>query len=148
LFSGINTAFIAISLLSLVPDTSAETNALLRHMITNPGNTTAPPSELLTASPSLISILANCFLFASLCCSLLAAMGGMLGKEWLQNFDQAGQDGSLEFQVLFRQEKYNGMQQWHLEGIVQALPNLLILSVVLFFVGLSIFLFPISKPVA
>lgn len=148
LFSAINTSFIAISILSLTPDPGTETNALLRHMITNPNNTTLPLSDLSTTGPSLISVLSNCFLFASLCCSLLAAMAGMLGKEWLQSFDHAGQDGSIEHQVLFRQERFNGIQQWHLEGIVQLLPNLLILSVLLFFVGLFIFLFPISKPVA
>ncbi|KIO27885.1 hypothetical protein M407DRAFT_22937 [Tulasnella calospora MUT 4182] len=153
LFSAINTAFISISITSLTPDPAAdslaEINALLRHSISSPGNNTLPVfGSPKTTSSNMIAIISNCFLFSSLCCSLLSAMGGMLGKEWLQNLDQAGQDGPLEYQVLSRQEKLNGIQQWHFEGLVQLLPNLLILSVLLFFVGLSISLFPISRPVA
>ncbi|KIO20335.1 hypothetical protein M407DRAFT_30020 [Tulasnella calospora MUT 4182] len=71
-----------------------------------------------------------------------------MGKEWLQSFDRTGQTGSLEEQGQFRQRKFNGVQQWHLESIIRSLPNVLLLSVILFFAGVCLFLFSAGKAVA
>ncbi|KAG8952418.1 hypothetical protein FRC04_004478 [Tulasnella sp. 424] len=134
---------------ALSADASSETNALLRLLVMKVGNTTLTPSGLSPAfTPDSRSVLENCLLYSSLCCSLLAAVGAMLGKEWLQSFDRSGQAGPLEQQGRFRQRKYNGVQQWHLETIILFLPNILLLSVLLFFNGLALFLFSVNKAVA
>lgn len=75
-------------------------------------------------------------------------MGAMLGKEWLQSFDRSGQAGPSEEQGRFRQRKFNSIQQWHLEGTILFLPNLLLFSVTLFFAGLSLYLSPINRVIA
>ncbi|KIO28231.1 hypothetical protein M407DRAFT_72126, partial [Tulasnella calospora MUT 4182] len=99
-------------------------------------------------APSPNSVIFNCSLYASLSCSLLAAMGAMMAKEWLQSFDRTGQTGPLEEQGRSRQRKFNGVQQWHLESIIRSLPNVLLLSVILFFAGICLFLFPVNRAVA
>lgn len=134
---------------ALSPDSSDETNALLRLLVLKVDNTTLTSADLTPPfSPTRTSIAANCLLYSSLSCSLLAAVGAMLGKEWLQSFDRTGQAGPREEQARFRQRKFNGAQQWHLEDIVQFLPYLLLTSVLFFFTGLIIFLLPTNKPVA
>lgn len=134
---------------SLSPDQSAETNYLLRILITKADNTTfgsepQPPSQ--SKDPRLIA--ANCLLYSSLCCSILASVGAILAKEWLQNFERSGQVGPLQDQALLRQRKFNGVRKWNLEPIIRFLPTLLLLSVVLFFAGLTEFLFPVDPTAA
>ncbi|KAG8971149.1 hypothetical protein FRC05_011433 [Tulasnella sp. 425] len=149
LFSAINTAFISITMTDLSPDKSDKTNALLELLVKRVDNSTLTPSDLTPPfSPQLSSIVVNFLLYASLCCSLLAAMGAMLGKEWLQSFDRTGQTGLSEEQGRLRQSKFNGIKDWHLEGSILFLPNLLVFSVALFFAGLAVYLFPINKAVS
>lgn len=132
----------------LSSDPLTETNALLRLLVTGGDNNTIPADLSPTFSPSSESVAVNCLLYASLSCSLLAAVGAMMAKEWLQSFDRTGQTGSLEEQGQFRQRKFNGVQRWHLEATIQFLPNLLLLSVMLFFVGVYLFLLSVNKAVA
>ncbi|KIO23354.1 hypothetical protein M407DRAFT_46950, partial [Tulasnella calospora MUT 4182] len=149
LFSAINTTFISVTMPNLSPNPSDETNNLLRLLVMRTDNNTLTPADLLPPfSADSNSILVNCLLYASLSCSLLAAVGAMMAKEWLQSFDRTGQTGPLEDQALLRQRKFNGIQQWHLEAVIKFLPNLLLLSVVFFFIGVCLFLFPINTIVA
>ncbi|KIO32700.1 hypothetical protein M407DRAFT_51584, partial [Tulasnella calospora MUT 4182] len=145
LFSAINTTFISITMPNLSANPSDETNNLLRLLVMRADNNTVTPADLvLPFSPDSNSIIVNCLLYASLSCSLLAAVGAMMAKEWLQSFDRTGQTGPLEEQARFRQRKFNGMRQWHLEAVIKFLPNLLLLSVIFFFVGIGFYLFPIN----
>ncbi|KIO28215.1 hypothetical protein M407DRAFT_49521, partial [Tulasnella calospora MUT 4182] len=145
LFSGINTAFISITMPDLSPNPADETNSLLRLIVMRVDNTTLTPAGLPPPfSPNPTSIIVNCFLYASLSCSLLAAVGAMMSKEWLQSFDRTGQTGPLEEQGRFRQRKFNEVERWHLETVIKSLPNVLLLSVILFFTGVGLFLWPIN----
>ncbi|KAG8971151.1 hypothetical protein FRC05_011435 [Tulasnella sp. 425] len=149
LFSAVNTTFISMTMPSLSPDPLDRTNTLLELLVKRVDNTTLTPSDLTPSfSQQASSVAINFLLYASLCCSLLAAMGAMLGKEWLQSFGRSGQTGAPEEQGRLRQRKFNGILQWHLEGVILFLPNLLLFSVTLFFAGLALYLFPINKVVA
>ncbi|KAG8916448.1 hypothetical protein FRC01_003148 [Tulasnella sp. 417] len=149
LFSAVNTAFISITMPDLSPSPSDETNALLRLLVLRVDNTTLTPTDLSSPfSPNSASVIVNCLLYASLSCSLLAAVGAMMAKEWLQSFDRSGQTGLVEEQGKLRQRKFNGFEQWHLEALIKFLPNLVLLSVVLFFIGIGQFLLPINTAVA
>ncbi|KAG9048476.1 hypothetical protein FS837_012785 [Tulasnella sp. UAMH 9824] len=149
LFSAINTAFISLTMPGLSSDPLTETNGLLRLLVTRADNNTLVPTDLSPPfTPSPNSVIVNCLLYASLSCSLLAAVAAMMAKEWLQSFDRTGQTGPLEEQGRFRQRKFNGVQQWHLEPIIRSLPNILLLSVIFFFLGICLFLFPVNKAVA
>ncbi|KAG8901024.1 hypothetical protein FRC00_009607 [Tulasnella sp. 408] len=149
LFSAINTAFISMTMPDLSPNPSDETNTLLRLLVMKADNSTLATADLSPPfSPDSTSIIVNCLLYASLSCSLIAAVGAMMAKEWLQSFNRSGQTGPLEEQGKLRQRKFNGVEQWHLEAVIKFLPNLLLLSVVLFFAGIGLFLFPINTVVA
>ncbi|KIO25510.1 hypothetical protein M407DRAFT_44624, partial [Tulasnella calospora MUT 4182] len=149
LFSAINTTFISLTMPSLSPDPSDKTNALLELLVLRADNNSLTSADLTPPfSPPGVSIGANGILYASLCCSLLAAMGAMLGKEWLQSFDRSGQTGPLDEQGRLRQRKLNGVQEWRMEAILLLLPNLLLFSVTLFFCGLALYLFPINRAIA
>ncbi|KAG8960814.1 hypothetical protein FRC05_006559 [Tulasnella sp. 425] len=149
LFSAINTTFISITMPDLSPNPSNETNSLLRLLVMRADNNTLTPADLSPPfSPNSSSVVVNCLLYASLSCSLLAAVGAMMSKEWLQSFDRTGQTGPLEEQGRFRQLKFNGVEQWHLEAVIKFLPYLLLLSVILFFAGIGLFLSPINTAVA
>ncbi|KAG8925263.1 hypothetical protein FRC01_010433 [Tulasnella sp. 417] len=149
LFSAINTTFISITMPDLSPNPSDETNTLLRLLVMRADNNTLTPADLAPSfSANSNSIIVNSLLYASLSCSLLVAVGAMMAKEWLQSFDRTGQTGPLEEQGRFRQGKFNGVLEWHLEAVIKFLPNLLLLSVIFFFVGVCIFLFPINTVVA
>ncbi|KAG9022371.1 hypothetical protein FS837_006423 [Tulasnella sp. UAMH 9824] len=134
---------------SLSPDPSAQTNYLLGVIITKLDNaTTLSLPEAPSESKNLLSVRTNCLLYASLCCSILAAVGAMLAKEWLQTFERDGQTGALQDQVLRRQHKFNGVRQWKLEPMTRLLPTLLLVSVVLFFSGMIGFLWPTDNSTA
>ncbi|KAG8927731.1 hypothetical protein FRC01_007004, partial [Tulasnella sp. 417] len=149
LFSAINTTFISITMPNLSPNPSDETNNLLRLLVMKADNNTLTATDLVPPfSADCNSVIVNCLLYASLSCSLLAAIGAMMAKEWLQSFDRTGQTGPLEEQARFRQRKFNGVQEWHLEAVIKFLPNLLLLSAIFFFVGICLFLFPINAAVA
>ncbi|KIO18154.1 hypothetical protein M407DRAFT_84237, partial [Tulasnella calospora MUT 4182] len=149
LFSAINTTFISITMPGLSPDPLTEPTALLRLLVMRADNNTLVPADFSPPfTPSSNSIIVNCLLYASLSCSLLAAVGAMMAKEWLQDFDRSGQTGPLEEQGRFRQRKFDGVRQWHLESIIRSLPNVLLLSVILFFAGICLFLFPVDRAVA
>lgn len=145
LFSAVNASIIQMASPSLSPDPSAETNYLLRLLVTKFDNNTfasapQPPSQ----GKDPLSVGVNCLLYSSLCCSILASVGAILAKEWLQNFERSGQVGPLQDQALLRQRKFNGARKWKLEPMVRSLPTLLLISVVLFFAGLTGFLFPVD----
>ncbi|KAG8920983.1 hypothetical protein FRC01_000494 [Tulasnella sp. 417] len=149
LFSAINTTFISITMPDLSPNPSDETNTLLRLLVMKADNNTLTSADLAPSfSAHTNSIIVNSLLYASLSCSLLAAVGAMMAKEWLQSFDRTGQTGPLEDQARVRQGKLTGVLEWHLEAVIKFLPNLLLLSVIFFFVGVCIFLFPINMVVA
>lgn len=124
---------------SLSPDPSDETNRLLRLPVLRVDSQTLTLANL-KPLPALLPNVdfrhRRLLLVIKLCFSLLAAVGAMLGKEWLQNYDRTGQSGPLEAQGRSRQQQYTAAQQWHLEEIVRLLPNVLLLSVFLFFIGL------------
>lgn len=63
----------------------------------NLGNHTLTPTDLVpTFAPARAAVRQNCTFFASLCCSLLAAAGAVLAKQWLQEYERTGQTGMVE----------------------------------------------------
>lgn len=116
----------------------AQTNTLLLLILTslNNGTLTAPTlPSLFAPAPGIVR--QNCFFFASLFTSLLAATGAVLAKQWLANYEKTGQTGPLDEQGLRRTAKFRGTEQWKLQPIVEALPTLILLSLGLFFIAIT-----------
>ncbi|KAG8909401.1 hypothetical protein FRC01_006962 [Tulasnella sp. 417] len=142
LFSAVNTAFISISFPLLSPDSSSETNYLLRLLVLRVDNSTLTPENLFpTFSPEPALVQVNCFLLSSLGISLLVAAGAMFGKEWLQNYSRTGKPKPFEEPGRHRQRKYDSAMRWGLAGTVKALLNALLASMVLFILGVAQLLF-------
>jgi len=77
------------------------------------------------------------FAYASLAFSLLAAFGAVLGKQWLSYYKTNRYvRGSLEERCKQRHRKFQGLETWKFEHVLQTFPDLLKISLFLF--GLSL----------
>ncbi|KAG9031006.1 hypothetical protein FRB95_003232 [Tulasnella sp. JGI-2019a] len=149
LFSAVNTAFIVVVLAALSANPLDQTNLLLQLLVMNASNGTLTRNDLTRVYvPGKGAVRQNCTFFASLSCSLLAAAGGVLAKQWLQEYSRTGQTGSIEEQSRKRAEKFQGAERWGLRFVVEALQALLLISLALFFIGLVDYLWMIDRCVA
>ncbi|KAG9001955.1 hypothetical protein FRB93_011927 [Tulasnella sp. JGI-2019a] len=151
LFSGVNTAFICLSVVNLSPIPSDETNALLRLLITTTSNSTSSALAAIASTASnsrTSSVRSNCLLFASLSCSLLSAAAAVTAKQWLVRCQRTSAVGTPDYLGRIRQKKFMGVERCHFEAVLEALPSLLMLSFVLFFAAVVDYLWDINRPVA
>lgn len=153
LFSAVTTAFIAVALDLLRPEPNDETNALLRVLISYAANatvaqgiTTIPAS--LPFTPTLHAVLANTFFIASLSCSILAAFGAVLGKQWIWYANQPITGLSTKGHAIERQNRLTAGEKWHLRGVLETLPVILQFSLFMFWVALVFYLWNQSHIVA
>ncbi|KAG1781895.1 hypothetical protein EV702DRAFT_492050 [Suillus placidus] len=150
LFSAVSTAFLGSMLPNLYPAPSDTTNALLM-MIYYQLNNTAFPGQVLSLpswdGPHWITIWTQTLLYASLSASLLAALGAVLGKQWLRDY-RDNTRGPRESRRIRRQLKVDGLETWHFEAVLRAIPALLQLSLLLFGTGLGGYLWIQQRTVA
>ncbi|KAH7917568.1 hypothetical protein BV22DRAFT_987285, partial [Leucogyrophana mollusca] len=143
LFSAVSTAFITSNTMqsSLGPDLTVTTNALLMQLVRT-ANATAFPGQNLDppawdgVGSTVIWI--QSLIYASLSASLLAALGAVLGKQWLGHYRRRG-IGTVDERAMRRQQKLNRLEAWHFHTVLEALPVLLQISLLLFGVALSAF---------
>ncbi|KAG1794323.1 uncharacterized protein HD556DRAFT_424546 [Suillus plorans] len=83
----------------------------------------------------------------SLSASLLAALGAVLGKQWLRDY-RDNTRGPRESRRIRRQLKVDGLETWHFEAVLLAIPALLQLSLLLFGTGLGAYLWAQQRTVA
>jgi hypothetical protein len=98
-------------------------------------------------SPPEHIVIVNALFYASLGAMILAAFIALLIKSWVREFDRGLRAMSLpEQRAKTREFRYLGMERWKLPVMV-GIPQLLIqISLLLFSIGLALFLFHISKP--
>ncbi|KAG8898647.1 hypothetical protein FRC00_002544 [Tulasnella sp. 408] len=147
LFSGVNTAFLCLSLVSLSPDNSEE---MVRLVAILAEGRTASDSEIpnpQTFAPLTQVVRVNCFWVASLTCGLLASVGAMLGKQWVVYYTR-DPPGTLEAQGRARQRRFNGAERWRFRYIVELLPMLIQASVLIFCIGLIDYFYALNVSVA
>ncbi|KAG8846960.1 hypothetical protein FRB96_001710 [Tulasnella sp. 330] len=148
LFSAINTAFIVVALNALSANPADETNHLLRLLVMNVSNSTLTESDLTPPlAPTTSAVRQNCTFFASLCCSLLAAAGAVLAKQWMQFNGRTGQKGPFEQQAIWRTKKFVGAEKWKLGAVVETLATLLLMSLALCFIALVDYLWTVEETV-
>ena len=98
-------------------------------------------------SPPTYIIVVNALFYASLSFMILAAFIAMVIKSWVREFDRGLTAMSLpEQRAKTREFRYLGMVRWRLPGIVKILPLFIHVSLLLFAIGLVLFLFYASKP--
>lgn len=147
LFSGINTAFI----MAMQPNPLDTTNALLVLLIQISLNgPSAAQSASLSSSTNYPPIFwMQALAYMSLALSLLAAFGAVMGKQWL-NFYKVRRYGvgSLEEQCKQRHDKFQGLETWWFEGMLQTFSDLLKASLFLFGVSLAGWMWTLQRTIS
>ncbi|KAL0945552.1 hypothetical protein HGRIS_014713 [Hohenbuehelia grisea] len=146
LFSSVTSAFIIQSNADLRPDPNEDVKDLLRVIANRLDNSTLPLAASPTFRPSFWAIRVNVWLLAS--CSLLAAFGAVLAKQWLLAYVWDAEAGSPQVRGRRRHSKYLGLRKWSVPRIIDSLPSLLIVSLLLFFIGLVDYLWAFNLIVA
>ena len=136
---------------SLLPDPNQQMEALLR-IIAVSLNATAvallPDLSPVQAGPSPTTVWVQCLLYASIVCSLFAALGAVLGKQWLDHYMSVGERGTIEARGMERQRKFAALEAWHFRTILEVLPILLQASLFLFAIALCAFMWDVHHTVA
>ncbi|KAJ7895510.1 hypothetical protein B0H14DRAFT_3125220 [Mycena olivaceomarginata] len=87
-----------------------------------------------------ITIVAQSLLYISLGTTLLAALLGVLGMQWLGYYSATEERGSIAVHGCSRQEKLDGLRKWKFDMVMQTFPLLLQFGLLLFSVALSVYL--------
>ncbi|KAG8770952.1 hypothetical protein FRC12_003951 [Ceratobasidium sp. 428] len=157
LFSAILTAFLIESKDLLQQDPADVSMALMLAIAqsqyrmeqgaADASNATATPPIIPNFTPSMTARWVNGIWFTSLALSLSAALVAMLGKEWLTAF-LASRPRPAHAHALLRQSRLEGLEQWWALHIIALLPSLLHVSLLLFAVGLVLYLSTMDRAIA
>ncbi|KAG9090271.1 hypothetical protein FS749_000690 [Ceratobasidium sp. UAMH 11750] len=156
LFSAISTAFVIESLGDLKPDpaeSAAQTLLVMSQTlaaIANNRPVASPSPDALDPpafSPSHTAVVVNILWFLSLSLSVAVSLVAMLAKEWCYKFMSSRSGPSYE-QARRRQRKWNGMERWKMKKVLIYLPAMMHLALLLFALGLCLYLWDANKRVA
>jgi hypothetical protein len=144
LFSAIVTAFLIESQKDLRPDPAQENVQLLRQIAAQ----SAGKNWVVEAEPGIdhISICVNVFWFLSLVLSLTTALVGIVSLQWIRSHMRSLSDGVDSLGLSHMHSL--GLSQSHIPHVFTSLPILLIFSLTFFLIGMIVFLFKLSWPVA
>ncbi|CAE6468461.1 unnamed protein product [Rhizoctonia solani] len=156
LFSAISTAFLIETSKKLQEDptdVSAQTliviSQTLLTLVNNTSSESAVPTPMNNApfSPSRMVVLVNTLWYMSLSVSVGASFLAMLAKDWCHTF-MAGRKGDLWIQARRRQRKWTMIEKWKMQELIMVLPSLIHLSLLLFAIGLCVYVWELNKAVA
>ncbi|KAG9085531.1 hypothetical protein FS749_004351 [Ceratobasidium sp. UAMH 11750] len=101
----------------------------------------------LAFSPSQTAVVVNILWFLSLSLSVAVSLIAMLAKEWCYKFMSSRSGPSYE-QARRRQRKWNGMERWKMKKALIYLPAMMHLALLLFALGLCLYLWDVNKRIA
>ncbi|KAG8732619.1 hypothetical protein FRC10_000812 [Ceratobasidium sp. 414] len=148
--------FVLVSITDLKPDytqSSAQTLLVISQMLSaqaNPQNASliAPsPLDTPSFSPSSTALLVNSLWMLSLALSVAVSLIAMLAKDWCYKF-MSSRSGPAYEQARRRQRKWNGIEKWGMNEVLTYLPGMLHLALLLFAIGLCLYLWDINVTVA
>jgi hypothetical protein len=109
-------------------------------------NHTLEPYVAPAFSPPSYAIAVNALFFASLGVVLVAAFLCMLVKGWIRELDRKLRGiTDLRKRAVIKELRDQGLLRWWLPELVTILPSLIHLSLILFFIGLAVYLSQIHK---
>ena len=112
-------------------------------------NSTSGPYVAPVFSPPPYAVAVNALFFASLSVVLLAAFLCMLIRGWMQEFDRKLQGIlDLEKRAVIKELREQGLARWRLPEMVAILPSLIHISLLLFFIGLVLYLLQVHPLLA
>ncbi|KIO30963.1 hypothetical protein M407DRAFT_20086 [Tulasnella calospora MUT 4182] len=149
LFAGINSAFLALTLPKMTADPVDDTNALLLELVRGNNETALSltlPSTQFSPNPRISTI--NFLFLVSLASALFASFFAVVGKQWLayyQTPEGSGGDKQRGEQL----KRSQGVERWRLVPILDGLiPLLLQFALVIFAVGIILYLHTLSRALA
>ncbi|TCD60139.1 hypothetical protein EIP91_010678 [Steccherinum ochraceum] len=151
LFTAVSATVASMTVSTLGPDPNAATHVLLQNVLLVLNHTSGPLPPAIgfpLDRPANIVIWYQSLLYASLACSLFAALGAVLGIRWLSGYSSIRERGSLEDRCKERQRKLDALEAWHLRRVLEALSVLLQLSLILFAIAISMFMWTQERTVA
>jgi hypothetical protein len=143
LFSAVLTGFTTVSYTQLQPPALTETNMVLKGILHQLNNSLELGflENATVFSPSHAAIWLNTLWFSSLTCSLLAAFGGVLAKQWMVEYPRGVAPSATPYErAQHRQIRYAGLFVWKFQAIIKVFPILIQIAFILFFIGLCQFL--------
>jgi len=142
LFAGVVAAFLLESRKGLQDDPQQVLLREINRALRNESSTSIP----LPFHPTTSSFSVNFLWFISLTLTLLSAFSAVIAKGWIDIYLPASAGKSFE-DACERHLRVTRACQWHLVGILALIPLFLQLSLLLFFVGLVIFVLGDSKAI-
>ncbi|KAK7030312.1 hypothetical protein VNI00_014234 [Paramarasmius palmivorus] len=142
LFSAIVTAFLIESYQWLQEDPKDTTVVILTQIFHQLNASSIQEPEPFTPDASSIRI--NCFWFLSLIFSLTSALFGLLCKQWLQEHQRDVPTRTPGEDLALRKLRRDSFEKWGVVSFLSALPILLEIAVILFFVGVLDFLWTLQ----
>ncbi|KAF8667168.1 hypothetical protein RHS04_09355, partial [Rhizoctonia solani] len=109
--------------------------------------TDIPTMDQSEFSPSSAAIQVNILWFTSLSLSVAVALIAIVAKDWCYQF-MATRTGPALVQGRRRQLRWEGIEQWRMREILNVLPLMMHAALLLFAVGLSLYLWDINPRVA
>ena len=104
-------------------------------------NSTSGPYVAPVFSPPPYAVAVNALFFASLGIVLIAAFLCMLIKGWIRELDRKLRGiPDLEKRAVIKELREQGLARWRLPEMITILPSLIHISLVLFFIGLALYL--------
>ncbi|THH23158.1 hypothetical protein EUX98_g8022 [Antrodiella citrinella] len=127
---------------------STKTGDVTRKSDPTAGNPAEVAASVAWNGPSVSVLWVQSLLYASLACSLFAALGSVTGRQSLGKYSTTGEHGTLEDRCMERQRKFDALQTWHFFTVLEAIPVLLQASLLLFGLGLSAYMWSQTVVVA
>ncbi|KAK7685447.1 hypothetical protein QCA50_011310 [Cerrena zonata] len=151
LFSAIVAAFTIESYKNLTQDPAVASATLLAQLVLHLNGTEALQATGYNFTPlpsgtAAVDILVNTFWFLSLVCSIITASVGIFAKQWLRNFLNITCSSPEEW-IRVREVRHEALLRWKTFELAAFLPLLLQLALLLFLVGLVLFLQQINPVV-
>ncbi|QRV99822.1 activating signal cointegrator 1 complex subunit 3 [Ceratobasidium sp. AG-Ba] len=156
LFSAITTALVIESSHQLQPDPSESSAQTLldisRTLVAISNGQPVDQSSLVDSSssefsPSRTSVAVNALWFLSLGLSVAVSLLAMLSKSWCIAF-MSKRTGPKYEQGRRRQLKWAGIERWGMQSVFVYLPALMHMALLLFAIGLAIYLWDTNKSIA
>ena len=108
-------------------------------------STSGPYVAPVFSSPYAVSVNALCF--ASLGVVLVAAFLCLLVKGWIRELDRKPQSApDLKKRAVIKELREQGLVRWWFREMIAILPSLIHVSLVLFFIGLAVYLLQVCIP--
>ncbi|KAJ3710830.1 hypothetical protein C8R42DRAFT_561236, partial [Lentinula raphanica] len=145
LFSAVLTTFVVQTSQALSVNAATTSTSYLKEISTilrangNISTISQIPATNTIFTPATGDIWVNGLWFISLTIALSVALVAVLAKQWLYQYTSII-TGTPRDRAIIRQFRFDGLQAWRVPAIIGLLPILLHFSLILFFIGLVIFL--------